>query len=349
MCHFQLIAIALVFGWLLTVSSKAPTRSLMLFAGGVFIPVAPWCIRSWLILGSPVFSLYSYELLSNTASYPGDSVWRLVQPPVTPISFLIHHPFQIAQKLFAGLSVFRKGAFSVLDPWVAVLFMLGLILHGTDKNWRKILFGISLSMILFVIISCFLRPLPDMLTAWLPLTCIVAGRLIGQWLSAREREEGLTQVSYFAEGNASVLKSVGLMRLAYPCVGALICVPIISFIALSRPAKPPDANGIAAVLEKTIGRGSTVLTDQPGIAAWNARMVAIWLPQTERELAIYEDTFGIANGLFVSNSIDRMAEAERGQWWDSAGPQYTTFHGMIWVDSPYPNLVIRVREQRAGL
>src|SRR5206468_10905169 len=124
--HFPLGSVAVVIGWSIVMAQPRRWNTLGLFSAGYVAILAPWLIRVWAATGSPFVNLYSYEALSGTGEYPGDSIWRYAIPPDHPALFVFHHPIQAGLKLLTGLQSFRGNAVDTVDPIVLFPFLVGL-------------------------------------------------------------------------------------------------------------------------------------------------------------------------------------------------------------------------------
>src|SRR5262249_40415386 len=134
--HFSLGSVALVIGGCLVAANPRHWRALVPFSAGVLAVLAPWLIRVWAATGSPFVNLYSYEALSGTGQFPGDSVWRYAVPPDHPALFVVHHPIQAALKLLAGLQLFRVNTIETVDPVVLIPFLVGWFDRSFSSNWK---------------------------------------------------------------------------------------------------------------------------------------------------------------------------------------------------------------------
>jgi 4-amino-4-deoxy-L-arabinose transferase-like glycosyltransferase len=122
------------------------------YLAGIILTVSPWLIRNYQLMGSPIFSLQKYEPVMFTSSYPGYSLYMMLQK-IDVFQFIKTHPDQILQKAVSGWAEFSSGLFSPeftgISPWLFGLFLISLVmpLRQIQKNkW----FGIR-----FLLVACF--------------------------------------------------------------------------------------------------------------------------------------------------------------------------------------------------
>src|SRR5262249_39723097 len=135
---------------------------------------APWMIRVWAATGSPFINIYSFEALTGTGQFPGDSIWRYATPPDHPALFIFHHPIQAGLKLLEGVNIYRRDCVDVLDPVVVLPFLIAVFDRSFSASWKWGLRAAAGGVAMTAAIGSVLRPDPALLLAWSPVMCIIA-------------------------------------------------------------------------------------------------------------------------------------------------------------------------------
>lgn len=105
------------------------------------VTVSPWLIRNYLLMGSPLFSLQKYEPAMFTSTYPGYTMYMMLQK-IDVFAFLQHNPQQIWAKVAAGWNEFYTNLFSPevtgISQYLFWLFLLSLVIPfgigGRDRQ-----------------------------------------------------------------------------------------------------------------------------------------------------------------------------------------------------------------------
>jgi hypothetical protein len=335
---YMLAAVALVVGSWLVASERRRGRAMGLFLSGFAATLLPWLWRTFRLVGSPVFSLSAYGALANTGAYPGDSVWRLAEPPDPPLLFVVHHPLQTALKAIAGLSQFRQESLAIIDPVIGFLFLGALLYRTGSPRWNQLLIAAAGSMAVFILGSCLLQPRPGMLVAWAPLLCIAAAQGLSVWLL--DRVEGM-------ELGRRWIPEEWIRGLGYGAVLAVVGFPLVSFILVQRPRSDPPLQEIVEALKPRVSPAATVLTDQPHLVAWYAERRALWLPQREQDLETVERLLGPVDAAYVTPGMARLPAEEQGSWWFWLSAPAGVYRGLALADPMPAGAVLRLRRKEA--
>lgn len=274
------------------------------------ILVMPWFL--WVLAaGGAAFpnGLRIYEVLTNTADFPGDSIFRYaIKPDNTPWSFWI----------FDGVAAF-KASLAVLprlpEVWLqiagmvpAALLLISFLGGSTPgiRALRGMAGGMLLSSIFFFSVLAvgagyFFMFLP----VFLMLGVAGLDRVLDSWLpvaraGSRKRSREPSQ------------------RWSRPLVIALVlglsALPLIN-LRLRSPARPPAVvpPGLAHLQEQS-QPDDIILTDAPWLVAWYGERAAVWLPQREEDLDAMLEQGARFDWiyLFLTRSIQ---PAEAGDWW----------------------------------
>jgi tetratricopeptide (TPR) repeat protein len=353
-----LIVVAIVVGVYFVTTQRRGLKTLGVFALGFVAALLPWMIRNLLVVHRPLFSLYWYEALAGTASYPGESVWRMVSAP-DPLVFVFTHPRQCLHKLFVGLAEFRGAAFSVVDPIVAFLFVVSLFSTGTSRRWRWLAGLVTGGIVLTVMGGCMLQLEPALVVSWLPLVCIVAAVQLVQWIednvghlivpgievtfprskSAIRRHEPPQRRRW---GRISLPPRIA-RALTYGVVIVLVGCPLVAYVGLTRPTSTTAAHASFRPLAFWLPKDTAVMTDQPAFAAWYAERPCVWLFQREEELVGQQRTLRPVHAAAVTSAVLQMPAEERGDWWSWIIAPRGVYRAMAPADHMPPNTTLRIR------
>ena len=304
--HYLMIVMALVVGVYVITSQANRKSALIALLIGFLIPLLPWMARNYQTVGSPFFSLYWYEILARTTTYPGDSFWRTLDAPPHPLGFMVLHPADMMRKLSTSFTLFRNSLLDVTGPMIAFLFLAAWLSGQGSRPWRRLVTMTAVSLMLCVFASGFLRPNHLLAFAWHPLIAIIAAAYLAEALQAR--------VPRFALGKLRIRPRMA-RALAYIGVILLAIAPVFHFIAVerSRPAESPDR--VFEVVKEQVAEDGVVISDQPGLVAWYGSRNALWLVQKEKDWAELEDKVAPIDASYTTNSINLLGEGEKRQWW----------------------------------
>jgi hypothetical protein len=344
--HYLLVAVALAVGVYLVFSQPRRGRALAWFLAGFLLLLLPWMIRSFCLVGSPFFSLFWYEMLANTVTYPGESLWRTATLPPSPVFFLFQHPLEVARKVLTGLNQFWEATPGVVNPVIGFLFLASLF-HGTNRFPVSGLRGlVAGSLILGVVGSCLLRPEPALLLAWSPLFAIFGAGYLSEQIALRfssgvwdsDDEDFSAEDTPSGRPPANRWSTIaGLAALG------LVAFPFFFFMVMSRPGPEPRVGPPVGTLQTLLPPATTVMTDQPAAVAWYADRRAVWLCQRLEDWAGLESLPRPVDAVYVTPALDRMAEDERGAWWFWLRSPQGAFRDFVPANSGAAPGVLRVR------
>jgi hypothetical protein len=334
-------------------------RALVWFMVGFLLPLLPWMVRNWWVAGSPVFSLFWYEAVANTRTYPGESVWRMAVPPLSPGSFIMQHPTEIARKILSSLDQFRGAALDLVDPVLGFLFLAALLSKTENSRERWLRAVVAGSLALYAAGSCLFRAEPGLLLAWEPWIAILGAAYLREWIP-----QGIGFLSF--GGQTLTLPRFRLFRrkpgpryrlalrrlmipvswthaAAYLAVVGLVAFPLFLFVAVSRPGPNPRLREQIEPLRDLLPSEATVMTDQPALVAWYAHRRAVWLCQREEDWISLERSVGLVDAAYVTPMMAQMAPPERGDWWFWLASPQGTVRGLVPATPGPPLGVLRVR------
>jgi hypothetical protein len=362
--HYLLLSVAFALGVYLLVSQPQKKRVLVWFTLGFLLPLLPWMVRNCWVAGSPVFSLFWYEVLTNTRPYPGESVWRMAVPPLSPGSFIVQHPMEIARKILSSLDLFRGATLGLVDPALGFLFLAALLSKTTNSRERRLRAVVAGSLALYMAGSCLFRAEPGLLLAWEPWLAILGTVYLREWVPQRigslsfgGQTLTLPRFRLFRRKTGRQYR-LALRRLtiptswtraaAYLAVVGLAAFPLFFFVAVSRPGPNPRLREQIEPLRALLPAEATVMTDQPALVAWYAHRRAVWLCQREEDWVSLERNVGPVDAAYVTPAMTQMAPPERGDWWFWLASPQGTVRGLVPATPGPPIGVLRVRRKDEG-
>lgn len=352
MTHYLLFFLAPAVGFYVVSSRRRKGRAALLFALGFLVVALPWMIRNWQGTKSPLFTLYWYEALAGTASYPGDSVWRsMTASTMGPLEFVFLHPIQIARKAMSGLLRFWQESLQVLDPAVAFLFVAALLGGRLPPRWRGGFVAAAVGALFCVVASVVLRPEPELLLAWTPLLCIAAAAQLVGWLTELLERTSIRSlwrnliVRIFFQRSRKV--RAGLRISGCLLVLATAAFPLFHYLWIYR-VEPYAYTQDAAVLRASVPDPATVMTDQPAFVAWYGQRRAVWLCSDEGVWDTLIGRGGTIDATYITPAAGNLTAGERGGWWWWIASPRGVYRNLAPVDPMPPRGVLRVRVKERG-
>ncbi len=321
--HYLLLAVAVLIGLHLVATRHRKWRALGWYGAGLALVLAPWAWRNLLVAGSPWFSLFGYELIAHTGSYPGATIFQTTEPPGSLTVYAARHALEIVRKFGLGLAQVRAKALSVWEPIVLFLFLTALLSRTLRRRARP-LFGLTLGGVAVTVMAfCLVQRDTSVLAVWAPVFALFAAAHLAHWV--RER---VGQVVVPFKG--MVLRA-GLSRaLVHAAVMGLVMLPLALFLFGSRYPGPVSGPEWAARLPG----GEAVLTDAPALIAWRTDRTAIGLCREEQDWARLEQKFGSIGAVYLSPAVGLLSAWERSDWWAWLISPWGSYRGLSVVNSP---------------
>lgn len=337
--HYALLFLAPAIALYQIFSRRRRARAAGLFAVGFLTVALPWMIRNVVWARSPFFSLYGYEALAGTDSFPGDAVWRTMTAARTgPIEFGFLHPLEMARKILTGLvRVIQEGP-SITDPVVGAL-AAAAVLGGAGGAWRGWLRVLAAGAVLTTVGSCYFRPEPELLLAWTPLLAIAAAVQATRWLEEAVGAIGLRPV--WGPWAAKLFRTPDRLRLALGVAGrlglaGLVAISLLHYLFVYR-AEGRSTDWEAEPLQRLLPADTVVLTDQPSAVAWAGRRRAVWLCLEESDWVQIEAAGRRIDATYVSPSVVSNPTAARAAWWAWIASPRGIYRDLVPVDAtPLP-------------
>lgn len=236
------------------------------------IVVSPWLYRNYRAFGNPFFCLRNYEFLMGTTAYPGETLYRRLEPDLmTPFQFLTHWRG-------APMGVMRKYALTVGEyyrqlPWLFNVLLMGFFLVSLfypfqSRLVRQMRVALVWMVVVLAVVVPFFDARGDGVIALLPLVPLAmvfaaAGfvRTLDEWLQQPFRR---------------------LTACVVTC--GLIALPLVTVLVLQKaPPDNPSATTLE-ILQSRVDKDAVVVTNTPWEVAWVSRRKAIWFPETPQAL-----------------------------------------------------------------
>jgi len=266
---------------------------LMLAALGVVAGVTLiWQIRNLWWTGNPFYSLYHFELLTQTRSFPGQSVFRTAGEAAPTINaFLFSNPLEVPIKYGRGMAA---AFLALLQPFNLVLLMfLALGFLRTELNKPQALWIRYWSMVAFFYLSALALHSGDPRGIVLLIPTLVmtgVGELM-RWhesqLSSRDR----------GRSRQPIQGALGLLQ-AKPVLFAGLIMALLAIVQLAgRPAREGEGIrlGLSANVDwlaQRVAPEQAVLVASPWLLAWHGEVNSVWMPQADHSLRFMLDQYG---------------------------------------------------------
>ena len=341
------------------VTQQQKTRALGWWLLGFLILLLPWMVRNVMLVGGPFFSLYRYEVLARTNTYPGESIWRNASAPLAPFFFAVSHPLEMVRKLLTSISQWWKAVPNLINPALAFLFLAALMGKMPDPNYHRLVKSTVASLVLCLGAACLLRPEPFLLLAWTPLLAMIGATHWVSWVSQPFPAVALTETTLTLRGRRGSSRSLNLgawrlpgvwLRVGlYLVLGGVLVFPLFYFLSMEPRGPRSPAPEMVRPLSGLLTEEATILTDQPAWVAWYADRRAVWLFQHEEEWQVMERRVGPMDAAYITAGVAQMPRRERSDWWFALAANEGIHHHLRPVEpQPFPDqamLRLRVPEE----
>lgn len=329
--HYLLIVLLPIVCVCVLAQRRRKVYALAMVGLGFVVALLPWCARNLLVTGNPFFSLYWYNLLADTSTFPGSTVWRGVDLPPNPLWFVLTNPLEMKRKLLAGLVRGWSPSVAALGLVISLLFVATALSGGLARRIRGLLGVVLAGVALSLVAGALFWVEPEFVGCWAPLVSIVAA------IGVREAVRARVGALVFAGITADQIKRLVLLRRRRPeaepamvaftipepimrgiALGIVILavgLPLIGFLVV--PLRDSEAQRVEALrpLRRLLPATATVATDQPHEVAWYGRCRALWLWRRESDLPVLEQSVGRVDALFLTPALRQLAPAEFSDWW----------------------------------
>ena len=353
--EFAFGAIVIVVGWYVVVTQRNRWRGLALVLAGWLLLLIPWWLRNLHNSHYTSCGLQWYDLLANTRTYPGDSIWQLSAPPADPVFQALSHPADMLSKFFVGGTRLIHGTPSVFHPVIALLALAAIPGLMRNLRLRGLVLLILGSLGLSAAAVCLLHPDPQLLVVWTPLLAILAAVRLQSWMTERigpfswhwlwlQPAPPRPKDAHGQNEFALIFTSRQVVRLAvYLLLIAVVVPPLGEYLLRSHATAEANHKKQFAGLQSQVPTHGVVWTDQPAFVAWYAERPAVWLPKHEAELDRVVAEVGPPAAIYVTPAMNRLADPIVGDWWSWVSSPNGIYRGLVPVASLPGEAVLRVQ------
>lgn len=256
-------------------ASRAPARAwrgIGLCVLGFVVVTAGWLGHMASLTGNPFFNLRAYDIMANTADYPGPAtVYRGALPPDSPFAFFFSHLPQMLAKAGRSLGYYQSHLLDAFNVFVLAAALASLLWRFADVRLAILRGYVALCLVLLIGVSAFFAPSVQIVAPFAPALCVLA---VGFAFELMRRQDWQPFSQRLCAWGWAVLVSGGLF--------ALLVSPAPSSSPLQRGlaliTSPPLKAPAAAVLHTQLLQGA-IMTDTPWEIAWRTQRAAVWLPR----------------------------------------------------------------------
>jgi len=245
---------------LATAAGRGRWRQIGIMVVVVAVVLAPWAVRNWRVSGTVVPALASYEIMTHTESYPGETIFQQMpgQAP-SALSFVVQHPGEIWNKVARGLTLVYRAGPRILNPYLFPFFILGAFLFGDAILSRRLWRVVVAMFILQALSICLYRLEINGIGVLLPIgMCLaVAGLVVGL------RSTQASRSVQIAVGTAIV---------------GLALFPTVSSAILGKKMPSSRTQASLQLIRQGLTDDAVIVTDDPAGVARYANKTAVLLP-----------------------------------------------------------------------
>ena len=263
--RYQLIVLALPFLFFL---SDRKLKSLVLWLGMLFLVLALWLVRNYIVFGNPLFTLQAYGEFTKGMGHL--NYYYYTYRSFTPMSFsyaLSHFPFYVFKKFAAGILFFSWWTVVVLNFFGTVPFVMALmrIRHFENVQKRFLWFGFT-SLFLLIAISS----------------------LDGIHLRHLVNIQGILIVM-LAMGFVQLVQPDGLFKKRYLQIAAMVLLllplrfPYLEIGLMNNVHRIERDKEVYEIIKEQIEEGAVIVSDASDAVWWYTDRYSIWIP------VLYED------------------------------------------------------------
>lgn len=266
-------------------ASRAPARALRgiaLCAAGFLLVSGAWLLRMAHVTGNPFFSLRLYDLMANTADYPGPtSIYRSLMPADGLFAFFFGHLPEMLAKAGHGLGQYQAHLLEAFSVFVVAGAAASLLWRFGDARLSILRAYVALCLLLLIVVTAFFAPSVQTIAPFAPVLCVLAVGFALGLMRGQEWQPLSQRVTLWTWG---LLASVGVLALLAGPGGALN--PVQKGISMTVPG--PNAPPFSPQVWNQIQTGA-IMTDTPWEVTWHTGQPALWLP---RDNQVYEAVAG---------------------------------------------------------
>ena len=266
-------------------------------AVGTVVVLAPWCVRNLVVSGTALPALAKYNLLVDTQSYPGDSIFQQMPDKApAPIQFALDHPREILAKMAHTLNRLYNVAPRMLSTYIFPFFILGAFQFGRQGSKRSLWRLVVAAAILQTASICLYSLGVDTIGIVMPIALCLA---VGSLFEAVRRTEASRLVR----------------AAAVAIICALVLYPTVSSAVLGRKMPRNASRASLEPLRDDFEEDAVIATDSPAAVAWHAYKQAVWLPETPEDLVQLQQKGIRVDYVYLSQTATgTLSATSRGAW-----------------------------------
>ena len=341
--HWALGVVILALIWYVAATAaQARARLVLCLVGGFALLAFPWFLHNWVVSRGVTWGLAGYSLLANTRSFPGESIWRTLNPPPA-VSFLLKHPGEFFAKLPPGVYQFMRTAPVTLHVVVGMFFIAALPAALRNIHRRSLALVLLAGGLLSAVVSCLLQPDSQLLAVWTPLIAMIAAARLTDWIAQRVgplswrwlkfKPEPLPPLDKTRDYRNNLDRFLESRKpgkaLAYLLVIGVVCLPMTAFFLFARTEPASNRQTMFEILKSRVSTNTIILTDQPALIAWYAERQTVSLPQQESTLDRIETMAKTGLVYYVTAASAPTARPDAAPWWLWVASPHGIFRGLI--------------------
>ena len=308
--------------------------------------VAPWVIRSSVIVKGPFISTASYELIMLTPTYPGQRLYQAFRDvPPKPWLVAAQHPREMLAKVNRGLTGFYVGFVGLVGLCTLPFFLIGLLRRDTPQQ-TALPWSMFIAILLVAGVLALYTPDPQMLLAFAPVIIILGTH----WFTTLVAERFAGPAPTDHQGTLAKLLSRRLRRWGPESTNRLFvqawlvgwfllaAYPMLNYLFVADPA--PEHPVVPTCKALAGEEPELIATDIPWMVAWYGNKRVVHLPNGFDELTAMGQAGLRVDGLYFSPNV-RVQEAtlagfERSASWIDRWPKdpdtgQSRAPGMVWL------------------
>jgi 4-amino-4-deoxy-L-arabinose transferase-like glycosyltransferase len=307
-------AIAFIAALVFLIVNTEPSRRFKALLGYLIAfgaCMAPWWARNYALTRDPFYDLSLLETIMNTRTHASYTLYRSFDSlPIGVLSFFIHHPREIYEKLHDTAQMVVPSIPSLAGPIATGLFLVAIIVPLTNQAISRVRLTLYLTFVLSGLALVMLKPDVRLLLPVVPLATVIGMALFYELLDLRLRplsEQARTRWTNFSVTLLILFQALPLLLTMAPGRAPLGYQPMTYKRACN------ELNSWASDTARADKRAprEPVYSDMPWVVAWYADRTAIWLPFGDVDMRATEQAVGQLRWLVVTPQIMKYPPGER--------------------------------------
>ncbi len=252
-------------------------RSAGVFVAALAIVLAPWMIRNLMVAGTPFPPLATYELIANTADYPGMTIYQQMPADApSPLAWAVSHPGQMGSKVLNALIQVYRGGPRLLTPYLFPFLIFAAFIFGRT-DYRRYLWRAMIAMLVLQAISlAFFSTRLDGLAVILPLAIVFAAG---------------TLIDVLRRTDASRWVRLGVAAAIF----ALVVFPTATSALVGQEMPPARSEANLQLLSEALSDDAVILTNDPAAVSWYSHKATLLFPAAPQDLAAMREHAGMSH------------------------------------------------------